>query len=330
MISFVGSSALNLPDTPVAIPPNAAALSFSDYCQLSLDGTRARFFRPTNDGQGLEWVNPGARVRFNTDAVHSIVRLRYTNLSRPDLFQGVGAVLVDGALYQQFNGSAAVVDVAVALTFGSVVMRTVEVVMPYGASVDFLGLSLPTGALVAPAPVRSAVRYVAGGDSITHGYYTSAEVHSWSWKLGKAKGWQCINHGYGGRQCVAADGTTLAGLAPSVVSYLIGYNDFGAQLPLATFKANYTAFVNAFRAGAPAVKLYCITPIYTTSVSPLTIEQYRQQIRDALTALANPLNVLVEGLTLMTNTADRLLDGIHPNDTGAAEIATNLAAVISA
>jgi lysophospholipase L1-like esterase len=309
--------------------PNNAVFNYSDYCSVSVTSARARFSRPTADGQGLENTNPGARVRFVTNADSLTILLQYTNLLNFGNYNGFGVVLANGAVVATFGrdkGSAGPLNVYVNL--GSVSSRTIEVVMPYCASVDFLGVNLPAGATLSAPAARPATKLAAGGDSITQGFFATQINTTWGEVLANAKGYQYVNHGYGGRQCQPADGTAIANLGGTMFSYLIGYNDFAAQLALATFKANYLSFLANFRAVSVGAKLYCITPIFSTNTNTLTLEMYRQQIRDALTSLGNPLNVLVEGLTLMTNNANRLFDGIHPNDTGAAEIAANLNSIV--
>lgn len=325
---ILSGSDVNNPAQPVDTPDNVA-FNYSDYCSVSVTSARARFSRPTVDGQGLENTSPGARVRFITNSDTFTVLLQYTNLLNFGNYNGFGVILANGVVVASFGrekGSAGPFGVYVNL--GSVASRTIEVVMPYCASVDFLGLNLPAGSTLSPPAARPTTRWAAGGDSITQGFFATQINTTWGEVLANAKGYQYINHGYGGRQCQAADGTTLANIGATMFSYMIGYNDFAAQLALATFKANFTSFVNNFRAVSVGAKLYCITPIYSTSTNTLTLEMYRQQIRDALTTLGNSLNVLVEGLTLMTNNANRLVDGIHPNDLGASEIAASLNSIV--
>lgn len=314
---------------PAQYLPNNAAFNYSDYCSVSVNSAFARFSRPTADGQGLENANPGARVRFVTNADSLTILLQYTNLLNFSSYNGFGVVLANSVVVATFGReSGAAGPVSVYVSLGSVVSRTIEVVMPYCASVDFLGVNLPAGSTLTAPAARPATKLVAGGDSITQGFFASQVDKTWAETLANAKGYQFVSHGYAGRQCQPADGTAIANLGGSMFTYLIGYNDFAAQLPLATFKANYLSFLANFRAVSVNAKLYCITPIFSTNTNTLTLEMYRQQIRDALTSVGNSLNVLVEGLTLMTNNANRLYDGIHPNDTGAAEIAANLNAIV--
>lgn len=329
MHTLIGGIGASVPSAGFA--PDDAAISYSDYCAVTVDSGHARFSRPVADGNGLETTNPAARVRFVTDAAWLTIRLQYTNLIESWFtpYNGVGLVLANGAAVTRFNrasGSAGPVNVYVSL--GSTASRTIEVLMPHCASVDFLGIDLPAAATLSAAAARPSTRYVAMGDSITQGFYATELAATWAHILAVAKGYQLVNHGYGGRACVPSDGTVLGGLSPTLASYMIGYNDFGAQLALATFKANFTSFVNNFRAINTTAKLYCITPIYSPNTNTLTLAQYRTQIVDALTALDNPLNVLVDGLSIMTNSVAYLQDGVHPNDAGEALIAAALNSIV--
>ena len=316
---------------PIVIAPDNAAISTSDFVSVSVNSARIRFTRGIVDGQGFENANPGARVRFVTNAPALTVHLQYTNLvSRPDTYNGVGTVLVNGALATTFDRVQGVAGpLSVPLTFGSIASRTVEVVMPYCASVDFLGVDLAAGSSISQAAARPTTRYVAIGDSITHGFNASAARLSWPFLLAQNKSWTLINTGYGSRQVNAADGTRVANLSPTVATYLIGYNNFAAQTPLATFRTEYEAFLTNFRAINTVARLYCITPTWTpNSFGALTIEQYRQQIRDAVAASANPMNVLVEGASLATNSVTHFPDNVHPNDAGSAAMAAALSPIV--
>lgn len=334
MVMLFGSS--SIPVTTVALAPNHASISQSDYCAIATkDATKVRLVRPIVDGQGFETCSPGARIaRFVTNSQTLTIHLAYTGLvTRVDTYNAIGWVLVNGAKYQSFTRAKDIGvsnPVLVGLSFPSAAYRTIEVVLPYCASVDLTGVDIESTATISPAASRPSTRLLLMGDSITHGFTTMDESVSWPYLLGVAKDWEIVNVGYGSRRCYPSDATNMAGINPDVASYLIGYNDFGGQVALATFKSDYISFVNNFRALYPTIKLYCITPLWTATVLAIPIESYRQQIRDALTTLANPLNVLVEGTTLTLGGAGSFnADGIHPNDTGAAEIAAALASVVT-
>lgn len=309
--------------------PTHSAFSYSDYYSVNVNDIRAKFTRSGVDGR-FDEANPGARVRFVTSSRYIRVCLNYSNkLTTTIFYNGWGAVLVDGSFYINFNRAYGEEgNLYLDLDLGSTASKTVEILMPWCASVEFMGVNVPNGYNLTSAAARSSTRCVIMGDSITQGFDSSQIATSWGHLLAQSKNWQVINHGYGGRPCIPSDGTVLGNLSPSVAVYMIGYNDFNTQVPLATFKANYISFINNFRAINTTTKLYCLTPIYSPNTNTLTLENYRTQIRDALTSLGNSLNVLVEGASLMTNSNSRLTDTIHPNDTGCSEIASALNGIV--
>jgi lysophospholipase L1-like esterase len=306
--------------------PTDPVFSYTDCCSVNVTTARARFSRPTIDGQGFETTNPGARVRFEASGSLA-VNLGYTALvTRTDTYQDVGSIEIDGIEVSTFRspaaeGTPATLTVPVASDGNA---HAVSIVMPYCASVDFLGASGVLQPALSPPPVR----YAAAGDSITQGFDASRTTKSWPYGVAAANGWQIVNHGYGGRVCVPADGTTVAGLAPGLISYLIGYNDFSAQVPVAAFQANVAAFIRNVRA-ASAAPLFCITPIYSPNAGSIPLEGYRQAIRNAVAAANDPLTMLVEGLDLMPADDTLLQDGVHPNDAGSAAIIASLAPVLA-
>jgi lysophospholipase L1-like esterase len=228
-------------------------------------------------------------------------------------------------------------SVNVTLAFASTTSRLIEIVWPYGASVSFLGIDVDsTAPVLTQVPPRPPGPLLVLGDSFTQGFYSTGIGGTWPFALTQAKGWQLINGGYGGRIVVPSDAPLLAPstINPRAITYLIGYNDFAEQEPLATFYANYTAYINNLRIANPSTVIYCITPLWTSYTAAgyggtNELESYRQQIRNSLAAINNPLNVLVEGESLVTNSSAYFYDGIHPNDAGLQQLVTALAAIIA-
>lgn len=333
---MVVRSGNGVPYTPPVAPsqvvyPDNANVGYSDYAILSATHASARFTRYADPyGQGFDYCAPGARVRMRSNSRMVFVNLRYTNLvTRADVYNGTGAILVNGTIYQTFTrAQGAAGNLTVPIDFGSQARRTVEVVMPYCASVDFLSFSIDATAVLEPPPPRPVTRCVLVGDSITQGFFASRVDLSWPYLFAASQGAQLVNMGYGSHQVLPAVVQAAAGLSPTIGLYLIGYNEFAHQNDPATMKATYKTALTNWRAAAPAAKLYCITPTYSPNVLSIPLESYRQAIRDALTELADPLNILVEGAALATNDSVRFPDGVHPSDLGSAEIAANLLTAI--
>lgn len=340
LLPMVGCGGAGAPQpAPVVQPylfyaPNDSPITQSDYCSIATsDSSKVVLSRPIVDGHYNDCYNPAARIaRFGTNSRYVGVHLDYTNLyTRTDTYNGIGWILVDSVAVQSFNqiygAEAKVVSELMGLDGN---WHDIEVLMPCGASVEFNGIDLEGTAQIRKAAVRPSVRYVAAGDSITQGYLATNSIRSWPWLLGTAKKWQVLNLGYASRRCVASDGTALGNLHPDIATYMIGYNDFSKQTPLASFKASYIAYLNNFRAICPTKKLYCITPTWSANTcGALTLEMYRQQIRDALTSLGNPLNILVEGPTLAPGDFVNFSSDPHPGDIGSANIANALIPLVN-
>lgn len=320
-------------DPPQSLSPDDPRIGQSDFYRIGIkDGTTLRLARPILDLSGFEACNPGARLaRFRTNSRSVTMKLAYTGLViREDACNTRCWVLVNGAPFLSVkkpddDRSYQLTNLTVSFSTGE--PRDIELIAAYGTSVDFLGVDLEATATITALNPRPSTKLVCMGDSITQGFWASDVVETWPFLLAVDRGYEIVNVGYGGRRCTPSDAAVATAVAPSVATYLIGYNDFSAQVPLAAFKANYIAFVQRFRAGAPFAKLYCITPLWSINTKPLTLEMYRQQIRDALTELGDSLNVLVEGTSLTSGPSSFNADGVHPNNQGNREMAAALGSI---
>lgn len=313
--------------------PNNAALLVSDVRSVAVrDATTLRFERPIVGASGYRNAAPGARVTFQTDATILRLDLFWNALmTRADTFQSVGSVLVNGVEVATFQSPFAYnvtgLDRPVfALAAGS---KTVTIVWPYSAGLELRGVGInPLASLSAPA-ARPTALLAACGDSITHGFTVGKTTESWAFKLAAAEGRQLFNLANGSETAVAANATTaLTGTGAQVVTYMIGYNNFVAQTPLATFQAAVEGWITNARAALPSAAIHIITPIYSPNTNTITLAQYRTAVTSAEAAAGDANTYLIDGLSIMTNSADRLADGVHPNALGSDEIATALGALI--
>ena len=292
------------------------------------------FIRSITEAYNFKYCSPGTRVGFNTNSLSVKINVFYNFLVTPSAARNyVGVVLADGVEVATFtnpstNTASATVETLV--TFGSVATRKIEIIWPYGDGMELVNVKVVSGSTVTIASARPTNKLLLLGDSITHGFYASKVTASWAYLLCGLKSVQMISEGYGSLRTVGSYGTSSAtGSGAYAVTVALGYNDFGAQIALATFQTAYQLILTNIRAALPSAKIYVITPIYSTSTNTIPLSDYRTYIGNAVTAVGDVNTVLIDGLTLMTNNSNRLADGIHPNDTGSAEIATALAAIIT-
>ena len=337
----------------VFIPADDARLAYSDYARMtwvaapSAPGRKmARFDRLADmPGKGYQWDNPGARLRFRTDAAKVQVSLYYNEKHvSTSARNAAGAYFIDGSSTAagsfstvQMKTVRAPETLAVQLTApapGMHDMHDYDLVLPYGDSVDVLGVSAAPGARFDTPPPRTVKRLAAYGDSITHGFTASDASKTYAFLFAQKKNWQLVNMGLGGRSSAANDGTLIAALGCDVVSVLIGANDWQGGRPLAAFRANIEGFIKNLRAKQPAVPLIVITPLWVPptwkpAAAKLDLEAYRQALREVVAAARDPHITLVEGPALIDHEL-RYLDAVvvHPNNAGFAQMAERLAAAV--
>lgn len=324
-------------------------LQYSDYVRLSFvsapggspGGTNsaARFDRLLDiPGKGYQWDNPGARLRFRCDGSAPVVHLFYSDKHiSTSARNGLGHFFIDGKWAPEYSfrpraekvvRAVEVVEVAMPQATG---MHTYELVLPYGDSVDVLGVSVPLGTRFETPPARPKERWVFYGDSITHGFTASGVARTFPFRLAEIKNVQMINFGLGGRSCSESDGPSVAALGGQRVVVLIGVNDWQGGRPLDAFKAQVSGLLQKIGKTQP---VHFITPLWVAASwkpgkAAHDLEAYRQVIRDLVTATGDPGVTLSEGPSLIDHDP-ALFDAVavHPNDQGFEMMAQRLAAAI--
>ncbi len=319
------------------VTPDDSRITYSDYARLvKLDAGEARFDRPVAGGQGsLQNANPGARVRFRTDA--SMITASFTT-GTLGIRQGTGVILVDGVRAGTFDAgvSGSTLEVDVPVTGSG--YRDVELLMPYSQDVRFNGLLVDGAAGFQSPTTRPPIRYVAYGDSITQGFWSSDSSASYPAVVGQKNAWEVVNMGFGKRGlrdsgAGGSDGAVVGSLGADVISVMMGYNDASLRLSSSTYRAFMEAFVAKVREVDGTVPIYLVSPLYTANA---TNQAFMLQYREAIIGLVNGSQDQnlhwIDGLALgidATNAGEYTSDGIHPNDAGFSLVGANLAARMS-
>ncbi len=327
------------------VPGTSERIAITDCVSVVRDPSTgvASFDRMLSNPRGFRWNAPGARIRFRTDSATVAVHLTYSARHVGPARNSVGFYRVNGRgedawrftrpKAQPFPGDAAVVvelPVPASADVGSRGFHDYELIMPYGDVVELRGIEVTADARwERPAP-RPAVRWVAFGDSVTHGFTASSVAHTYPFLVGEAKGCQVINAGIGGRSAQASDGDFLAGLDAEVFSVAIGVNNWQGGTDLNAFRTQVDGLLRRLRKGKPAARIYVITPLWVPPTwSPETVtrplEDYRVVIREVVTALRDQNVRVIEGPTLIDHDV-ALFDAIavHPNDAGFSQMAERL------
>jgi len=327
--------------TAQPVPLNSASITVSDYATIaSQTATELRFSRPITDGNGFQNSAPGARVSFTTNSRNLRLTVLWNALvtrsdaqSSINTYYSVGAVVVDGVRIGTFRSSNLYNTVATqqfefTMAAGT---KTVVIYFPYWTGMTLTGLEIEQNATIGTVS-RPASKLAVCGDSITHGALATSGDALWAVQLAELETLQLVNFANGGAGAVAADATTAltsgGATGTTKVTYMIGYNNFVAQTSLVTFQTAVQGWITNARAALPSAAIHVISPIYSPNTNTITLAQYRSAVQAAELAAGDANTFYIDGLSIMTNNTDRLADGIHPNETGAGEIATNLAALV--
>ncbi|AHF92029.1 lysophospholipase [Opitutaceae bacterium TAV5] len=331
-------------------------IEFSDCLKVirDVDSGEARVDRVLENARGYRWDAPGARVRFRTDSAAVTVRLRYSARHVGPACNSIGFWRVDGRgdtaawsfTRPQVDGKKLPYDAELAVRLpvpdtlsGEKAFHDYELILPYGDAVDVLGVEVSSSARWQKPAARPAVRWVAFGDSVTHGFTASSVAGSYPFQVAEAKGWQVINEGIGGRSALAKDGDFLAGVKADVFSVAIGVNNWQGGTELAVFRKNMTELLGRLRAGHPDAPVYVITPLWVPpswrpKSAKYSLEDYREIIREIVAARVaggDAHMVLVNGPELIDHDP-ALFDkvAVHPNDAGFAQMAERLTRAMAA
>jgi len=319
------------PDVGREILPNDPALQYRGCARVDVIAARARFDRLVDAAFGFRYDSSGVQICFRTDATSVVARFRGNQLhTRRDAVNGVGVLFVDGTRRGTYNVDGAKADVVrvPVLQDSIAAAHNIEICLPYGDALDFAGLTVNAEARFFPVPARARPRYVAYGDSITHGFRASDVTKTYPFLLAARKDWELINMGFGSREVTAADGAVLSSLSPGVVTILMGFNDYYHDKPLHDYECDLLAVIRNTRDKNPGTPIFLITPLWSTEPLPtklgLCLEDYRKVVRNLAAGAHDPCLHLVEGLNLIPHDPKYFTDGIHPNDEGFREMATNL------
>ena len=333
--------------TATTISPDDLRITYGGYVRRELvtpsDVTQGKFVRFDRildiAGKGYRWDNPGTSIRFQTDAQELVAVLNYSDFhTSATARNGVGVYSVDGIFKPEWSFKTRqkgvlrepeTLSVSLA-TGGAAGLHQYELFLPYGDSVEFAGLRVNAEARFEPDKTKPLVRYVAYGDSITHGFSASDISKTYPFLVAKEKGWQAINLGLGGRSSTAADGKLIGALKADVVTVLMGANDWQGGAPLDRYCTNMVVFISNVRLMQPEVPVYLLTPLWVhSSWNPpgkiTDLENYRKVLREIVAARKDPNLYVIEGPELIDpelSLFDRV--PLHPNDKGFAMMAERL------
>lgn len=322
------------------IAPDDPLISYEGCFVIDKNSTRAAFSRFTPDiltspeksfDNKRAATTTGIVIKFTTAS--SKIRANFEITDGENRGSDFG-VYKNGTFYKNFPFAETVTDITFEFdTLAQGKAATYEIVLPSWSNTNFKGLVIDAGGTLVRDASVSKNKYVAIGDSITHGTgQGSSSYKSYPFLFSRALGYELYNLAVGAAKVSPAVAKMLEGQDIEIITVLIGYNDWNTVNDLATFKTNYRTLLSYIRQYQPNAKVYCITPTFTRNPKTATysLEDYRAAIRESVTERnsSGDSNIfLIEGPDLTTE--DDLNDMVHLNVSGAANMARKLSEIIS-
>ena len=194
----------------------------------------------------------------------------------------------------------------------------------------------PLGGTLQAAP--AGPRWIAYGDSITAGWNATSPALTWPMVAARRHGLDVVNLGYAGSaRGEIPSAEQIAGLNADVISIAHGTN-MHTRIPFSAgqFREGLRAFLTIVRQGHPRTPIVVCSMILrpdaesTPNRLGATMADLRFEMEDLMSSLRQGGDAalsLVAGLPLLT--ADRIPDGVHPDDAGHAILAEAFGAAVA-
>lgn len=183
------------------------------------------------------------------------------------------------------------------------------------------------------------------GDSYTRGTGASAPERRWSTVISTERGWQEINRsenglGFVNRRASMRDGLDdIPALVitddPDIVFVTMGLNDnFSYDDRADAIHRTIDSDLDRLREGLPEARIVVVEPFWYTDERPASVDVIAGWVRDAATRIGadhvDGASRWLDGHYAGSPDSWMADDGLHPNDTGYAEMARRMDAALRA
>ena len=213
-----------------------------------------------------------------------------------------------------------------------------EITLPTWSNLAFAGLEIDSSYdLLDRRPVDKK-RYVAYGNSITHGTGQKGTHETYAFQVARHFGWELYNVAVGGGKTSVVLADMLRDDIEHIdfITILIGFNDYNFQgVDTTEYKNRYNAVLSSIREKHKTAAVFCITQTFTKQDSSKTSGLPIADFRTALAHLVQERRAagdkrlyLIRGEEMTS--ASQLKDLVHFSVEGAAQFADSLAARMEA
>lgn len=163
--------------------------------------------------------------------------------------------------------------------------------LPSWSNVALKAITLDDNSIILPIKTSRKAKYVAIGDSITHGVgQGSATQLTYPYIVAQGLDLELYNIAVGGGKTSIPTAEMLKDFGEiKLITLLIGYNDWNSpKANVSQYQSNLDEMLTIIRKYHPETQIYCITPLYTKSLKAKHVDQpiqaYRQALIDVVTS----------------------------------------------
>ncbi|WP_068544458.1 SGNH/GDSL hydrolase family protein [Thalassotalea crassostreae] len=213
--------------------------------------------------------------------------------------------------------------------------------LPSWSNVALQSISLDDNSKLLTIKSPRQAKYVAMGDSITHGVGQGSATHlTYPYIVSQHLDLELFNLAVGGGKTSIPTANMLAEFDEiELITLLIGYNDWNSpKADVKQYQQNLENMLEIIRSNHPETKIYCITPLFTKSKKAKHVSQpldaYRQAVINVVSARidAGDRNIEVikgDSITSIDNLRqDSPKDPVHLGVAGAQMLADQLIQII--
>lgn len=203
--------------------------------------------------------------------------------------------------------------------------RRVDIFLPWSFTMVLRSLEVEEAQPIQPP----SGRYLALGDSITQGVFSTAPSSAYTAVLSRSLNLDLLNRGVGGHIFEVESLDDSIG-RPELVTVAYGTNDWAQCVPRDVFRNRVSSYLERLEAIVEGAECHVITPLWREEEArPNESGDSLDLFRDIIAEVCDEQGIkCIDGSGLIPHSADFFADHVHPNDEGFREMAKGLLARI--
>lgn len=263
---------------------------------------------PCNSGVCFDFTYDGQLIAFEFDVI-SVTSRKFLSI---DIYDG--DVMVDSLFtYTDSEGQRQFF-----YKFADKKERRVRIFLPYSCGLEIWNFNLDDGSHFTPTSTEGRLKYLAIGDSITHGYDTHYTSMSYATTVARHFDAVYLNHGVGGYVFLAESLDEELPFNPDVITVAYGTNDWGRYC---ADEEKYFNAVNEYCdklcAIYPDSKIFGILPVWRADEDRRPERMPFTRVYEILREVYAAHGIaVIDGEKAVPHLRPFYTDGLHPNTIG--------------